>query len=100
MGQQYMLEWHFGNRAALRQKIEEWKSMKRLIWLLVLVFAAGSASQPASAQLLSLNLGGSTGTRLIVRDSLGLGGLNLTCLLLGCKVQKGLGDPNGQLFVV
>jgi subtilisin family serine protease len=39
-------------------------------------------------------------TRLIVRDSLGLPGLNLTCLLTGCKVVTGLGDPNGQLFVV
>jgi subtilisin family serine protease len=38
--------------------------------------------------------------RLIVRDSLGLSGLNLTCLLLGCKVVSGLGDPQGQLFVV
>src|SRR6202167_2465307 len=39
-------------------------------------------------------------TRLIVRDSLGLPGLNLTCLLTGCKVVQGLGDPKGQLFVV
>jgi len=39
-------------------------------------------------------------TRLIVRDSLGLPGLNLTCLLAGCKVVGGLGDPNGQLFLV
>lgn len=39
-------------------------------------------------------------TRLIVRDSLGLPGLNLTCLLTGCKVVTGLGDPSGQLFLV
>jgi subtilisin family serine protease len=39
-------------------------------------------------------------TRLVVRDSLGLPGLNLTCLLLGCQVGPGLGDPQGQLFVV
>ena len=39
-------------------------------------------------------------TRLIVRDSLGLPALNLTCLLTGCKVVGGLGDPNGQLFLV
>lgn len=38
--------------------------------------------------------------RLIVRDSLGLGALNLTCLLLGCKVADSIGDPQGQLFVV
>ncbi len=39
-------------------------------------------------------------TRVIVRDSLGLPGLNLTCLLTGCNVVTGLGDPNGQLFLV
>jgi subtilisin family serine protease len=39
-------------------------------------------------------------TRLIVRDSLGLSGLNLTCLLLGCQVKQSIGDPQGQLFVV
>lgn len=38
--------------------------------------------------------------RLIVRDSLGLQGINLTCLLLGCKVNNRVGDPQGQLFVV
>src|ERR1700746_3389326 len=39
-------------------------------------------------------------TRLIVRDSLGLSGINLTCRLLGCNVIGGLGDPQGQLFVI
>ena len=39
-------------------------------------------------------------TRLIVRDSLGLPGINLTCLLTGCHVVTGLGDPSGQLFLV
>ncbi len=39
-------------------------------------------------------------TRVIVRDSLGLPGLNLTCLLTGCNVVTALGDPNGQLFLV
>jgi subtilisin family serine protease len=38
--------------------------------------------------------------RLIVRDSLGLPGIDLSCALLGCKVLNGLGDPQGQLFVV
>ena len=38
--------------------------------------------------------------RLVVRDSLGLSGINLTCLLLGCNVVRGLGDPQGQLFLV
>ena len=39
-------------------------------------------------------------TRLVVRDSLGLPGINLTCVLTGCHVVTGLGDPNGQLFLV
>lgn len=62
-----------------------------------------------NAQLLSL-LGGSTtstgGTgllatnRYIVRYSNGLLGLNLTCLLFGCKVVESIGDPSGQLYVV
>jgi len=39
-------------------------------------------------------------TRLIVRDSLGLSGVKLTCALLGCDVNGGLGDPQGQLFLV
>jgi subtilisin family serine protease len=39
-------------------------------------------------------------TRLIVRDSLGLPGVNVSCLLAGCKVVTGLGDPDGQLFLV
>jgi subtilisin family serine protease len=39
-------------------------------------------------------------TRLVVRDSLGLSGINLTCQLLGCNVVRNLGDPQGQLFMV
>src|SRR6266699_2604686 len=38
--------------------------------------------------------------RLVVRDSLGLSGINLTCQLLGCNVVRGLGDPQGQVFLV
>src|SRR5579872_3366302 len=39
-------------------------------------------------------------TRLIVRDSLGLPGINLTCALLHCNVVNAIGDTQGQLFVV
>ncbi len=39
-------------------------------------------------------------TRIIVRNSLGSLAMNTTCLLLGCKVQRGLGDPNAQLFLI
>ena len=63
---------------------------------------AGSTAQPAEAQLLGGLLGGtsSSSTRLIVRDSLGLVNLLGLCSLLGCTVQYGLGDPQGELFLV
>jgi subtilisin family serine protease len=73
--------------------------MKRLFLLLTLVFAIGFVSQPASAQF-SRNHGGTGDTRLIVRHTGGLNGLNLSCLLVGCEVQHGLGDPDGHLFLV
>jgi len=58
-----------------------------IICLLLMLAAVGAPS--AQAQ-----------TRVIVRDSLGLPGINLTCLLTGCHVITGLGDPDGQLFLV
>jgi hypothetical protein len=61
---------------------------RRVLMCLVVLVVPMCASQ-AEAQ-----------TRLVVRDSLGLRGINLTCLLLGCKVNNSLGDPQGQLFVV
>ena len=62
----------------------------RMGWLACLVLLLASVLAPgAQAQ-----------TRLIVRDSLGLPGINVACLLTGCKVVTGLGDPNGQLFLV
>src|SRR5580698_1440938 len=39
-------------------------------------------------------------TRLVVRDSLGLTGLLNLCALLGCSTVEGLGDPQGQLFMI
>ena len=59
-----------------------------VVMVLMLGLVALSAP-PAQAQ-----------TRLVVRDSLGLPGLNLSCVLLGCNVVRGLGDPQGQLFLV
>ena len=53
--------------------------------------------------LLSISLCASAAhaqARLIVRDSLGLPGINLTCAILGCNVVQVIGDPQGQLFVV
>jgi subtilisin family serine protease len=61
----------------------------RRVLMLVLVLIVPMCVPQAEAQ-----------ARLIVRDSLGLQGINLTCLLLGCQVGNNLGDPQGQLFVV
>jgi hypothetical protein len=55
----------------------------------LLLFLIPLCTAPAHAQ-----------TRLVVRDSLGLSGINLTCQLLGCNVVRNLGDPQGQLFLV
>jgi subtilisin family serine protease len=60
-------------------------------WLTGLLLLVSLCAPAARAQ---------TETRLVVRDSLGLPGINLTCLLVGCNVAHGLGDPGGQLFLV
>jgi subtilisin family serine protease len=39
-------------------------------------------------------------TRLVVRDSLGLNDILNLCGLLGCSKVAGLGDPQGQLFMI
>jgi Subtilase family len=62
--------------------------MKCYRWILFVVLLA-VAIPSASAQ-----------QRLIVRDTLGSNGLQITCLVLNCKVGNSLGDPNGQLFVI
>ena len=38
--------------------------------------------------------------RLVVRDSLGLSGVQILCKLLGCSTVLGIGDPQGQLFMI
>jgi subtilisin family serine protease len=61
-------------------------------WVLLsflLLLVVSSSASTAQAQ-----------TRVIVRDSLGLPGINLTCYLLNCKVVRGLGDPQTELFLV
>src|SRR6059036_2928819 len=63
-------------------------SQRSVVILVILLFVALGASS-AQAQ-----------TRLVVRDSLGLPGINLSCQLLGCNVVRALGDPQGQLFLV
>src|SRR5437764_8000512 len=61
--------------------------MKRVTYLLIFLLFFGALNAAAD-------------TRIIVRNSLGSLAMNTTCLLLGCKVQRGLGDPNAQLFLV
>lgn len=39
-------------------------------------------------------------TRLVVRDGLGLNGILNLCGLLRCSTTRGLGDPQGQLFMI
>jgi len=63
---------------------------KRAGWLVCLALLLGAACVPAAQAQ----------TRLIVDDSLGLPGINLACLLAGCTVVEGLGDPKGELFLV
>jgi subtilisin family serine protease len=66
-------------------------------------FAITPPAPKTNAQLLGglLGGGGLLGTsRYIVRDTNGLLGLNVTCLLFGCKVFQGIGDPDAQLYVV
>jgi subtilisin family serine protease len=41
-----------------------------------------------------------TNNRFIVRDSGGLLGINTSCALLGCQVLEGIGDPDGQVFLI
>ncbi|MBV9435834.1 MAG: S8 family serine peptidase [Acidobacteria bacterium] len=66
-------------------------------------FAVTASAPKTNAQLLGGLLGGGgllPSSRYIVRDTRGLLGLNLTCLVFGCKVVEGIGDPDGQLYVV
>src|SRR5271156_3988590 len=98
---EYGCKWkalRFYSKLATRYRIEKGKTMdavkshmnfRRVGMVPCLLLLSAFCAPAAQAQ-----------TRLIVRDSLGLPGLNLTCLLTGCKVVTGLGDPNGQLFLV
>ncbi len=59
------------------------KRLRKVIGLCLLLAAVADAEQ-----------------RVIVRDSGGQTLLTSTCLLLGCNVIRGLGDPAGQVFLV
>lgn len=62
-----------------------------LIVMLLLCLAAPSLSAQTAA---------APQARLVVRDNLGLTGILNLCDLLGCSQVEGLGDPQGQLFMI
>jgi len=62
------------------------------VLLLLLCFAVQSGTAQTAKT--------TTQTRLVVRDSLGLTGILNLCGLLGCSTVEGLGDPQGQLFMI
>jgi subtilisin family serine protease len=65
--------------------------MKCYRWMLPLILLAATVV-PAAAQ--------QAPQRIIVRDSLGLPGLKVTCFLLNCSVTANLGSPTNDLFVI
>jgi subtilisin family serine protease len=71
-------------------------SYLRKLCVLVLLGCFATQSLPAYAS----SPQPATQTRLVVRDSLGLNGLLNLCWLLGCSTVEGLGDPQGQLFMI
>jgi subtilisin family serine protease len=62
--------------------------MKCFRWMLPVILLAATIPSAVAQQ------------QLIVRDTLGLSGIKVTCLLLNCKVGQNLGDPSGQLFLI
>jgi subtilisin family serine protease len=64
------------------------RSWKKFLWLAAVACLLLPASPAAAA------------TRLIVRVQGGLLPAQLLCALLGCTVQYGLGDPQGQVFLI
>lgn len=58
----------------------------------LVVFGVGVQNSAAQTQ--------GSGSRLIVRDSLGLTGILNLCGLLGCSQSQAIGDPNNQLFAI
>jgi subtilisin family serine protease len=70
-----------------RHKPRTWRAYFAL--LLLLCFGAQSFAAQTTSQ-----------TRLVVRDKLGLSNLLNLCKLVGCSVDHGLGDPDGQLFLL
>src|SRR5208282_6417707 len=100
---------HDGTRPPDRHTKGAGLTMKRSIWLFLLLFA-GLWGQPASAQGLLGNLLSNLGNTVsnltapqpgvIVRTNLGLGGLQNVCLLNGCAVVSNLDGSQGMVCLV
>ena len=75
-------------------------ALRRSAKLAAVLLLACLAVPAVNAQIQIFVPSGHAQSRVIVRDNLGLPGLQDTCLLLGCQVRYGLGDPNGQVFLV
>jgi subtilisin family serine protease len=71
-------------------------SLLRKLCVLVLLGCFATQSLPAYASTQQA----APQSRLVVRDSLGLTGILNLCALLGCSTVEGLGDPQGQLFMI
>jgi subtilisin family serine protease len=65
---------------------------------LALVLCLGLGVQNLSAQTSAAR--SAPQSRLVVSDSLGLNGILNLCVLLNCSTVEGLGDPQGQLFMI
>ena len=65
--------------------------MKTCCLMLAMLFFGATITPNADAQQQQ---------QLIVRDTLGLAHLNGVCVILGCNVVRGLGDPSGQVYLV
>jgi subtilisin family serine protease len=70
-------------------------SYRRTLCVLLLLACFAAQSLPAYASTQP-----APQARLVVRDSLGLSGILNLCWLLGCSTVEGLGDPQGQLFMI
>ncbi|HTZ96910.1 MAG TPA: S8 family serine peptidase [Terriglobales bacterium] len=68
----------------------------RTFLAIVLLVCLGTQNLPAQTSSASAQ----NVTRLVVRDTLGLNNLLNLCILVRCSTVEGLGDPQGQLFMI
>jgi subtilisin family serine protease len=83
------------------KQTSKWKNSKparilRPYFALLLLVCVAFQSLPAHGQTTQP----APRTRLVVRDSLGSTGILNLCSLLSCSTVEGLGDPQGQLFMI